>query len=188
MIRTGIFGGSFNPIHNGHLRIAEYFFEKARLDELWFVVSPQNPFKVNTDLLDDNTRLELTRTAVADFQDSILKQKGIEFKFMVSDIEFHLSKPSYMINTLKKIKTDNPDHQPVLLIGGDNWDRFHHWYQHEKIEAEYEIFVYPRGEAKEEIPLIDISSTGIRERIKKGQAITGLVPESIEARCLQLFS
>lgn len=188
MIRTGIFGGSFNPIHNGHLRLAEYFFEKAKLDELWFVVSPQNPFKVNAELLDDNLRLKLVKTALnSQLHFARLRKPTLNYK--VSDIEFSLPKPSYMINTLEKIKADYPDRQPILLIGGDNWERFPHWYQHEKIEKEYEIFVYSRGDVQfADAPLINISSTDIRERIKKGQSISGLVPKSIEALCLEYYS
>ena len=182
-IRTGIFGGSFNPIHNGHLAIGKAFLEQAGLDELWFVVSPQNPFKINADLLDDHLRLEMTRLALAD-----------DKKCKVSDVEFQLPRPSYMFTTLNFIRQQHPDHEPVLLIGGDNWTRFNHWYRHEEIISNYHICVYPReGETITippscpadavsiiRAPLLPISSTDIRLRIRHKQSIHGLVPEIVE--------
>ena len=184
MKRIGIFGGSFNPIHNGHIALGKAFLRQAKLDELWFVVSPQNPLKRNDKLLDDNLRLEMAQLAVDD-----LKNKRIK----VSDVEFHLSKPSYMISTLESISKQNPDYTPVLLIGEDNWERFPQWYRHDDILANYGICIYPRegsdGKLTQEslpegctlidAPLFNVSSTEIRERLAAGDSIDGMVPDKV---------
>lgn len=184
MKRIGIFGGSFNPIHNGHIALGKAFLRQAKLDELWFVVSPQNPLKRNDKLLDDNLRLEMAQLAVDD-----LKNKRIK----VSDVEFHLPKPSYMISTLESISKQNPDYTPVLLIGEDNWERFPQWYRHDDILANYEICIYPRegsdGKLTQEslpegctlidAPLFNVSSTEIRERLAAGDSIDGMVPDKV---------
>ena len=115
MIRTGIFGGSFNPIHKGHISLAQQLRKRAELDEVWLMVSPQNPLKQSADLLDDNLRMEM-----------------------------HLPKPSYTWNTLQALSKDYPDREFVLLMGGDNWALFNRWYHHEDIAANYQIFVYDR--------------------------------------------
>ena len=180
----GIFGGSFNPIHNGHIALAKAFLEKENLDEVWFMISPQNPFKVNQQLLADHLRLELVRKAIAD-----------NSHFKASDYEFQLPKPSYTWDTLQRLSADFPTYEFVLLIGGDNWQAFDKWYHAEDILANYRVAVYPRksDETVEkcntlppdnvtllDIPLINISSTDIRLRIKNGHTIKGLVPECIE--------
>ena len=183
-MKVGIYGGSFNPIHNGHIKLAEIFLQKACLDEVWFMVSPQNPFKINDKLLDDTLRLQLVRKA--------LNSK----KSMVAcDYEFRLPKPSYTWDTLQRLSDDFPTYEFVLLIGGDNWLAFDKWYHAEDILANYRVAVYPRksDETVEKchtlpsdnvtllnIPLINISSTDIRLRIKNGHTIKGLVPECIE--------
>ena len=113
MIRTGIFGGSFNPIHKGHVALAKQLKEKAGLDEVWLMVSPQNPLKKSEDLLDDKTRMEMVRLAL----------EGVE-GIIASDYEMHLPKPSYTWNTLKALSKDYPDREFVLLMGGDNWEHF----------------------------------------------------------------
>ena len=234
MKRLGIFGGSFNPIHNGHIKLGEAFFSQAKLDELWFVVSPQNPLKQNADLLDDNLRLEMTRLALElgtsqTQRESLLSlcfganeektRSGLKqsLPFKASDFEFHLPRPSYMINTLNAIRTKYPDYQPILLIGEDNWERFPQWYHSEEIKAKYEIFIYPRknpstssgqantdslpqplpkgkgslkslplgGDLEEapstlvDVPLLDISSTQIRNLIRQGRPIAHLVPPAV---------
>ena len=124
MIRTGIFGGSFNPIHNGHISLARQLREKAGLDEVWLMVSPQNPLKAQSDLLDDQIRMEMARLAVEG-------ETGI----MASDYEMNLPKPSYTWNTLETLKKDYPEHEFVLMIGGDNWTLFDKWYRAERIKA-----------------------------------------------------
>ena len=171
MIRTGIFGGSFNPIHNGHISLARQLREKAGLDEVWLMVSPQNPLKASADLLDDKIRMEMVRLAVE-------SEEGI----IASDYELHLPKPSYTWNTLQNLKKDYPDREFVLMIGGDNWQLFDKWYHADDIRENYQIIVYPRRGFEggiEGLDLIDISSTEIRERIKAGKGIKRLVPKVV---------
>ena len=171
MIRTGIFGGSFNPIHNGHISLARQLLEKAGLDEVWLMVSPQNPLKATADLLDDESRMEMARRAVAG-------EEGI----IASDYEMHLPKPSYTWNTLQALKQDYPDREFVLMIGGDNWQLFDKWYRADDIRNEFQIIVYPRRGSEggiDGLELIDISSTEIRERIKAGKGIKQLVPKAV---------
>lgn len=161
---TGIYGGSFNPIHDGHVRLAKALAESGLVDEMWLLVSPQNPFKVNADLLDDDERLRLARLAVADVP-------GVE----VCDREFSLPRPSYMFNTLQSLSQEHPNREFVLVIGADNWKRFPDWYRSKELLAAYRVIVYPRpGYALRRLPrrvtvahtpLLDISSTDIRRRI-----------------------
>ena len=161
---TGIYGGSFNPIHEGHICLAKALAESGLVDEMWLLVSPQNPFKVNAELLDDDERLRLTRLAVEDVA-------GVE----VCDREFSLPRPSYMYNTLQALSEEHPDRKFVLVIGADNWERFPDWYRSKDILASYRVIIYPRpGYALEKVPrrvkvvntpLLDISSTEIRRRI-----------------------
>ena len=179
MIRTGIFGGSFNPIHNGHISLARQLREKAGLDEVWLMVSPQNPLKKSSDLLDDNLRMEMARLAVEG-------QEGI----IASDYEMHLPKPSYTWNTLQSLSKDYPEREFVLLMGGDNWALFDKWYHYDDILKNYCIVVYPRRDSLRslgetlsaqivEAELLDISSTEIRERIKSGKGIRRMVPKAV---------
>lgn len=181
-LRIGIFGGTFNPLHNGHVALAKAFLRQAGLDEVWFVVSPQNPFKKNDTLLADSLRLEMVRRAVADIP-----------RMRVSDVEFHLPKPSYMYLTLRHLSAAHPDCTFTLLIGGDNWAAFDRWANADEILTNYDIVVYPRsGEVIDpatlpanvrilDTQLIDISSTAIRHRIAMGLPITDLVPPAISA-------
>ena len=162
--RTGIYGGSFNPIHLGHVSLAKALAESSLVDEMWLLVSPQNPFKANANLLDDETRLRLTRLAVSDVP-------GVE----VCDREFFLPRPSYMFNTLTALSREHPDREFVLVIGADNWERFPDWYRSSDILAAYRVIIYPRpgfvlpdvpkGVTIADTPLLDISSTAIRCRI-----------------------
>ena len=180
MIRTGIFGGSFNPIHNGHITLARYLCEAAGLDEVWLMVSPQNPLKQQAGLLADDLRLQMARQAVKD-----------EPHITVSDYEFHLPRPSYTWNTLQALQHDFPDRQFVLMIGGDNWQHFSRWYHADDIISNYSLVVYPRRGSDisssplppnvqiVEADLLDISSTDIRRRVRQGKSIVGMVPDSI---------
>ena len=188
MKKVGIFGGSFNPIHTGHISLAKSLCEKAGLDEVWFMVSPMNPFKTAaTDLLDDQKRLEMVKIAL----------EG-EPQLQACDYEFHLSKPSYTWHTLQAMSKDYPDITFTLLIGGDNWAAFDKWYHHDDILAHYPIVVYPRqgssiGEVPQgvtivETPLLNISSTEIRQRIAQGESIQGMVPENIEEKAIRYYS
>ena len=171
MIKTGIFGGSFNPIHNGHISLARQLREKAGLDEVWLMVSPQNPLKASADLLDDEIRLKMALLAVEG-------EEGI----VASDYEMHLPKPSYTWNTLQALKQDYPDREFVLMIGGDNWALFDKWYRADDIRENFQIIVYPRRGSEggiEGLELIDISSTEIRDCIKAGKPIDHLVPKAV---------
>ena len=163
-IKTGIYGGSFNPIHEGHVTLAKELADSGLVDEMWLLVSPQNPFKVDANLLDDEERLQLARLAVRDVP-------GID----VCDREFFLPRPSYMYNTLQALSKEHPEREFVLVIGADNWERFHDWYRSKDILAAYHIIIYPRpGYTLQNVPsevtvadtpLLDISSTEIRRRI-----------------------
>lgn len=176
----GIYGGTFNPLHNGHIALAKAFLQQASLDEVWFVVSPQNPFKVNQELLDDNLRLEMVREALKE-----------EPRLKVSDVEFHLPKPSYMYRTLRHLSSTYPNYRFTLLIGGDNWRAFDRWKNSDEIVKNYKIAVYPRrGDNIDatrlpanvsviDMPLLDISSTDIRNRVHSGQPYHSLVPSKI---------
>ncbi len=180
MKRTGIYGGSFNPIHNGHIALAKAFLRQAALDEVWFVVSPQNPFKVNDHLLDDRWRLRLTEAAL----------QG-ETRLIASDYEFRLPKPSYMWHTLQSMSREYPDREFTLLIGGDNWTTFRHWYHADDILSHYSLAVYPRKDNPIDaatLPhnvqlinaeLLNISSTEVRQRIANRQDISHLVPPRV---------
>lgn len=186
--KVGIFGGSFNPIHTGHIALAKSLCQQAGLDEVWLMVSPMNPFKKEaTDLLTDKLRLEMAEQAVAD-----------EPKLKACDYEFHMPKPSYTWHTLQALSQDFPNVSFTLLIGGDNWTSFDKWFHHEDILSHYPIVVYPRkgcdigkvpsGVTIVETPLLNISSTEIRQRIKEGKSIHGMVPDSIEPLAMQYYS
>ena len=180
MNRTGAFGGSFNPIHNGHIALARQILKEGGLDEIWFVVSPHNPLKSADSLADESYRLSLVRAAL----------EG-EISLVASDYEFHTPRPSYMYDTLTSMQGDFPDREFVLIIGGDNWTRFHRWYRSEDILRNFRIIIYPRQGAQIDISslpsnvrlvdtqLYNISSTEIRNKISKGEDITCLVPEAV---------
>ena len=171
MKKIGIFGGSFNPIHCGHIALAQAVQKQCGMDEVWLMVSPQNPLKQQADLLDDNLRLELAQKAL----------EGVE-GVCASDYEFHLPKPSYTWNTLQHLSEDYPDCEFFLLIGGDNWAHFERWRQWKDILRNYDVIVYPRDEypGTIDVPLLDVSSTEIRQKVRVGECICGLVPETIE--------
>ncbi len=180
-IQTGILGGSFNPIHIGHLALANYLREYTQLDEIWFMVSPQNPFKSPDNLLSDEARLKLARIAIKDYP-----------HFHVSDFEFHLPRPSYMVHTLQALRENYPERQFSLIIGSDNWKSFNQWYAYERIISENDILIYPRPHFEIppneklpphvsliQAPLLDISSTFIRKSIKEGKDLRFFMPESV---------
>ena len=188
--RIGIFGGSFNPIHVGHIAIARELLTLARLNEVWFLVSPLNPFKkAATDLLDDDKRLLMAQWAL----------RG-ETRLKASDYEFHLPKPSYTWNTLRHLKADYPDKQFVLIIGADNWLAFDRWARPDYILSHFDIAVYARPDCPIDaaslpsrvhlynMGLFDISSTLIRSRIREGLPVVGLVPPAIETLCVRFYS
>lgn len=180
MIETGIYGGSFNPIHNGHIALASQLLGKAGLDEILFIVSPQNPLKAQTSLLADDLRLDMTRRALAPYP-----------ALTVSDFEFHLPKPSYMWHTLQAMSREWPDRRLHLIIGADNWAVFDKWFCAADIIRTYPIIIYPRDGYPMDTtqlpptvrlvntPLYDISSTEIRADIAAGRSIEGKVPQCI---------
>jgi nicotinate-nucleotide adenylyltransferase len=180
--KIGLFFGSFNPIHIGHLIIANTLVETTDLHKVWFVVSPQNPLKPSKGLLHEFDRYDLVRAAVYD-----------NYKLEVSDVEFHMPKPSFTIHTLVYLAEKHPDKHFRLIIGEDNLDTFTRWKNYERILEDYGLYVYPRpnsgsSELKQhpnvqivEAPLLDISATFIRNCIRKGQSIRYLVPEGVEA-------
>ena len=188
-MRIGLFGGSFNPIHVGHITLARQLRQLAGLDEVWLMVSPQNPLKQDrTDLLDDHFRFEMV-------QEALKEEEGL----VACDYEFHLPKPSYTWNTLQHLKADYPQHTFVLLIGGDNWQLFHRWYHAQDILQNYQIVVYPRRGSdidQAQLPanvtlveteLLDISSTMVRERVRQGEDISDCVPAGIEPLVRSLY-
>ncbi|WP_234736106.1 nicotinate (nicotinamide) nucleotide adenylyltransferase [Tellurirhabdus bombi] len=180
-MNIGLFFGSFNPIHIGHLIIANTMATATDLDQVWFVVSPQNPFKKNKSLLHEFDRLDMVERAITD--NSRLK---------VSDIEFSMPKPSYTIDTLIRLSEKYPQHQFKLIMGGDNLAQFPNWKNHDKILEYYGLYVYPRPNSEPspleqhpqvksiEAPLLDISATFIREAIKTNRSIRYLVPDVVE--------
>jgi len=177
---TGLFFGSFNPIHNGHLAIANYLLQCGNLNELWFVVSPQNPLKQKSTLLPDHHRLEMVRLALRDYP-----------LFKASNIEFTLPQPSYTVNTLAYLDEKYPNREFALIIGEDNLESFDKWKNYELILEKRKILAYPRPNCKiskfhahrnvslVQAPLMEISSSDIRESIKKGKDLRFFVPEKV---------
>lgn len=175
----GLYFGSFNPIHNGHLIIAQAVQELGKLDEVWFIVSPQNPLKRNKSLLHEFDRYDMVKIAVEEND-----------RFRVNDIEFNMPRPSYTIDTLAYLKEIHSKHEFRLIIGGDNLSIFPKWKNSKSIIKEFGLIVYPRpGSTKSELnhsniifidaPLLDISATYIRKCIKENRSIRYLVPERV---------
>lgn len=178
----GLFFGSFNPIHIGHLILANYILEHSELDELWFVVSPHNPFKEKKSLLGDHNRLEMVELAIQNYP-----------KMRASNIEFSLPQPSYTIDTLSYLKEKFPQHNFRLIMGEDNLHSLHKWKNAETLVNHHNIIVYPRifenekikpklskhpNIQKVEAPIIEISATEIRNMIKNGKNVRPmLAPE-----------
>ena len=178
-MKIGIFGGSFNPIHTGHVALAQAVLKQCELDEVWLMVSPLNPLKRNdSDLLDDSLRYQLARKALEGIN-------GVK----ACDYEFRLPKPSYTWNTLQQLSKDFPDHRFCLLIGGDNWAHFERWRHWKDILRHYDVIVYPRDEfaGTIDLPLINVSSTEIRQKVRAGERISGLGPECVETLVEQYY-
>ncbi|MDQ3393809.1 MAG: nicotinate (nicotinamide) nucleotide adenylyltransferase [Bacteroidota bacterium] len=179
-MRIGLFFGSFNPIHIGHLIIANTIVEDAKADQVWFVVSPLNPFKSSNSLLHEFDRLKMVEAAIED-----------NFKLRASDVEFRMPKPSYTIETLTYISEKHPQHQFFLIIGADNLDQFTRWKNWEMILENHGLVVYPRPGAVTspllgnsnvnliDAPLLDISATFIRKNIKENRSVKYLVPDKV---------
>lgn len=180
MKRVGLFFGSFNPVHIGHLVIANYMANFTELEEVWFVVSPQNPFKEKKSLANMYDRLEMVNLAIENSD-----------KLRASDIEFHLPQPSYTIDTLTHLSERYPNHEFVLIMGEDNLAGLHKWKNADILLRDYKIAVYPRpgydgGKLKKhpsvtvtDTPLMELSSTFIRKAIKERKNIQFFTPEKV---------
>jgi nicotinate-nucleotide adenylyltransferase len=178
-MKVGLFFGSFNPIHVGHLIIANYMVEFTDLERVWFVVSPHNPLKKKSSLLNDNHRLELVNRAIGD-----------DFRFMASNIEFKLPEPSYTINTLAYLTEKYPNHEFVLIMGSDGLETFNRWKNFEVLMANFKRYIYPRPGTDAKLleniengivvdaPLVEISSTFIRQSIKENKDVRYFLNEA----------
>ena len=198
MKRIGVFSGSFNPIHIGHLALANWICEYAELDEIWFLVTPQSPLKDKDELMDYDLRFNMVKEAIGGYP-----------KFKVSDIECTLPLPSYTINTLRTLQNNHPDDLFHLIIGADSWANINQWKEAEALINEFPILIYPRSNYKKDVtplfsnirkagalidnhqfphlyladaPLIDISSSLIRSAIREGKDIRFFLPEAIREK------
>ena len=179
--KTGLFFGSFNPIHIGHLIIAETMVENTNLKQVWFIISPQNPFKKHKLLLHESDRYDMAKLAISD-----------NSSFKVSDIEFHMPKPTYTIDTLIYLEEKYPNRNFALIMGMDNLKTLSRWKNYEQILKNFEIFVYPRSSFSGNIPFwkypqinlveapkIDISASFIRKSISEKKSIRYLLPSAV---------
>ena len=181
-MKIGLYFGTFNPIHIGHLIIANHMAEHSDLDQIWMVVTPHNPHKQKNTLLDDYHRLHMVHLATEDFP-----------KIKPSDIEFKLPQPNYTINTLVHLQEKHPNYEFSLIMGDDNLNSLHKWKNYEAILQHHHIYVYPRlnsGEINEQFvnhpkihsvgaPVVELSSTFIRESIKKGKNVVPMLPNKV---------
>lgn len=178
-MRIGLYFGSFNPIHSGHLIIANHILNETGLERIWFIISPQNPFKVNATLLNEYDRLHLLRTATED-----------DPRIKVSDIEFSLPRPSFTTITLAHLAEKHIEHSFSIIMGSDSFQNLHKWKNYETIVKHYPIYVYTRPgfEITNHVnaqltilkaPLLEISATEIRELVKQGKSIRYLVPDKV---------
>ncbi|WP_226063847.1 nicotinate (nicotinamide) nucleotide adenylyltransferase [Kaistella polysaccharea] len=183
MKKIGLFFGSFNPIHIGHLILANYILENTDMDELWFIVSPQNPFKDKKSLLQDHNRLDMVQLAVKNYP-----------KMRASNVEFSLPVPSYTIDTLTYLKEKHPDYNFALIMGEDNLKGLPKWKNAEVLIKNYQIIVYPRlseDSADEQpkflngnisliqAPIIELSATEIRKMLKDGKNVRPMLPPEV---------
>ena len=187
-MRVGIYSGSFNPIHIGHLALANYLCEYGGMDEVWFLVTPRNPFKAHSQsLLPDSFRVELVRLSTAEYR-----------RFRVDEIELSLPQPNYTIQTLDILRQRHPEHELYLVVGSDNWLKFSDWRESARLLREYRLIVYPRpGWEVDETsvpdtvtylsnaPLLDVSSTFIRESLEKGLDVRYFLHHKVYERLLE---
>lgn len=181
-MKIGLYFGTFNPVHIGHLAIANHIAEFSELDQIWLVVTPHNPLKKKSTLLDDHHRLQMVHLATEDYP-----------KLKPSDVEFKLPQPNYTVNTLAHLQEKFPQHEFSLIMGEDNLNSLHKWKNYEYILQHHKIFVYPRvnneiiDEAiasntsiqRVDAPIMEISSTFIRNCVKEGKNIRPLLPEKV---------
>lgn len=175
-MRTGIFGGSFNPVHLGHTALAAYICGQGLVDEVWMMVSPQNPWKQNLELLDENVRYEMMCLAVAPYP-----------ALQACDFEFHLPRPSYTYHTLQALRKTYPDREFSLIIGEDNWDGFHRWYRSEDILRETPIIVYPRNSAESLELRVEGAPFKKRAQPKLNSATVNPHPSTLTPQPLSLY-
>ncbi|MBT8253565.1 MAG: nicotinate-nucleotide adenylyltransferase [Flavobacteriaceae bacterium] len=180
--KIGLFFGSFNPIHIGHLVIANHLAEYSDLDQVWFVITPHSPFKAKRSLLEDHHRYQMVNRAVENYQ-----------RLRACDIEFGLPQPNYTINTMTYLQEKYPNDEFALIMGADNLKSFHKWKNYELLILEHDIYVYPRlsdhGEKSDlfdhdrvkhiNAPIMEISSTFIRQAIKEGKQVRPMLPENV---------
>jgi nicotinate-nucleotide adenylyltransferase len=183
-MKIGLYFGTFNPIHVGHMIIANHMAEHSDLDQIWMVVTPHNPLKQKNTLLNDYQRLHMVTLATEDYP-----------KIKPSDIEFKLPQPNYTVNTLAHLIEKYPQHEFSLIMGEDNLKSFHKWKNYEYILQHHDIYVYPRiSESKDaetssalnhtrihkiDAPIVEISSTFIRENIKNKKNVAALLPHKV---------
>jgi len=181
-MKVGLYFGTFNPIHIGHLTIANHLVEHSDLDEVWFVVTPLSPFKKKSSLLDNYHRLDMVHLATKDYD-----------KLRPSDIEFGLKQPNYTVDTLAHLFEKHPDHEFALIMGEDNLKSFHKWKNNEVILENHNIYVYPRlseGKVVSELinhpkiikvdaPIMELSSTFIRNEIKANRNVRPMLSSGV---------
>ena len=186
--KIGIYSGSFNPVHIGHLALANYLCEFEGVDEVWFLVTPHNPLKEQGELMDDELRLRLVQLAVEGYP-----------RFRASDFEFHLPRPSYSIHTLEALRRSYPETEFTLIIGSDNWLCFDRWFEAKRIVSEFGLLIYPRPgfEVDETMlpphvrmvhaPCIEVSSTFVRQALRQGKDVTFFLPAKVYDEVKMLF-
>lgn len=179
-MKIGIYPGSFNPVHIGHLAIANYIAEYEGFDEIWFLITPQNPLKKRDDLMDQELRLKMLQKSIEGYE-----------KFKISMIEWEMPQPTYTVNTLQKLRLTLPEHRFELIIGADNWQIFHRWKDYQMILKNFKTLVYPRRDADKipvnhfnarlckDCPMIDISSSFIRAAISEGKDVRFYMPTGV---------
>ncbi|CAG7581156.1 MAG: gp281 [uncultured marine phage] len=177
-MKVGLILGSFNPIHNGHIHLGEKVLSELDINEVWLTVSPQNPFKVNSDLEDENIRVEMAKLAIDDD------------RFKVCDIELSLDKPSYTYKTLRKLKETYPTYEFYIIMGSDVINRMNEWKKSDEV-SEYPLITFVRSDEEidfenaitEDITVltsdIDLSSTIVRKRIRNNESLDGFIPNKV---------
>jgi nicotinate-nucleotide adenylyltransferase len=179
-MKIGIYPGSFNPVHIGHLALANYVAEYGEYDEIWFLITPQSPLKSRSELLDQNLRLAWLEKSIGDYP-----------KFKICTLEWELPQPAYTINTLQRLRIMYPEHIFELIIGSDNWESIHRWKDYQLILKNFKTWIYPRlGTGRivfnhpnvrmiKGAPKMDVSSTFIRKSIRRGKDVRFFLPSGI---------